>query len=73
VDQNLDLPIEDWSDDQLLDAARQVGPDKPAITEEILRRGLTLPDEPTPRAETVDWSGEGGGEDPGSGALPRSF
>jgi hypothetical protein len=55
------------------DAAGQGGPDKRAVTEEILRRGLSLPDESTPNAETVDWSGDGGGEDPGSGALPQPF
>jgi hypothetical protein len=33
-----------------------------------------LPDVPTvAKSETVAWSGEAGGEDPGSGALPRSF
>jgi hypothetical protein len=75
----------DWSDDQLLEEYRaltaapregpdQDGPDRSAITEEILRRGLSLPDTPImPKTETVDWSGEAGGEDPGSGALPRSF
>ncbi|MGH8947660.1 MAG: hypothetical protein ACRDXF_02285 [Acidimicrobiia bacterium] len=75
----------DWSDDQLLEeyhavtadlpeSAGQDRPDKAAITEEILRRGLSFPDLSTvPKSETVEWSGEGGGEDPGSGALPRSF
>jgi hypothetical protein len=85
VNENLDRTIEEWSDDQLLEKYRsltanlpeepgQAIPDKSAITEEILRRGLSIPDVPTvPESETVDWSGEGGGEDPGSGALPRSF
>ncbi len=82
---NPDHPVAEWSDDQLLeeyrsltanlpDRAGQGGPDKSAITEEILRRGLSLPDMPTAaKLETVDWSGQTGGEDPGSGALPRSF
>ena len=83
--ENLDRPIADWSDDQLLEEYRsstgdlpeRVGQDRPdrsEITEEILRRGLSMPDLPTdPKPESVDWSGEGGGEDPGSGALPRPF
>jgi hypothetical protein len=85
VAENLDRPIAEWSDDQLLevyryssndlpDRAGQDRPDKSEITEEILRRGLPFPDVPTvPKPESVDWSGEPGGEDPGSGALPRSF
>ena len=85
MEENLDRPLADWSDDQLLEEYRsltlelpegagQDRPDKSAITKEILRRGLSLPDVPTvPKTETVDWSGEAGGEDPGSGALPRSF
>ena len=45
----------------LLDRAGQDTPDKSAITEEILRRGLSLPDVPTvPKSETVDWNGEAG-------------
>jgi hypothetical protein len=76
---------EDWSDDRLRDeylaltadpreGSDQGGPGKSAITEEILRRGLTLPDTPVvPETEAVDWSGEAGGEDPGSGALPTAF
>ena len=83
--ENPDRPMAEWSDDQLLEAYRsltanlpdgagQDRPDKSAITEEILRRGLSLPDVPTvPKSETVDWSDEAGGEDPGSGALPRPF
>ena len=83
--ENIDRPIAEWSDDQLLeeyrsltahlpDRAGQGKPDKSAITEEILRRGLSLPDVPTvPKSETVDWGGEAGEEDPGSGALPRPF
>ena len=83
--ENPDRPMPEWSDDQLLEAYRsltanlldragQDRPDKSAITEEILRRGLSLPDMPTvPKSETVDWNGEAGGEDPGSGALPRPF
>ena len=83
--ENLDRPIAEWSDDQLLEEYRsltanlpgragQDRPDKSEITEEILRRGLSLPDVPSvPNSETVDWSGEAGGEDPGSGALPRPF
>jgi hypothetical protein len=85
VEENLDRPVADWSDEQLLDGYRastadlsegadRDGPTKSAITEEILRRGLSLPDMPTaPKSETVDWSGEAGGEDPGSGALPTPF
>jgi hypothetical protein len=85
VAENRDNPMAEWSDDQLLaeyrsltanlpDRAGQERPDKSAITEEILRRGLPLPDVPTvPKSETVDWSGEPGGEDPGSGALPKPF
>ena len=83
--ENPDRPMAEWSDDQLLekygsltanlpDRGGQDKPDKAAITEEILRRGLSLPDAPTvPKSETVDWSGEAGGEDPGSGALPKPF
>jgi hypothetical protein len=85
VEESLDRPVADWSDEQLLDGYRastadlsegadRDGPTKSAITEEILRRGLSLPDMPTaPKSETVDWSGEEGGEDPGSGALPTPF
>jgi hypothetical protein len=77
--------VTDWSDDRLLEEYRsltadgpgtadQDKPDKASITEEILRRGLSLPEVPAvPRSDTVDWSGEGGGEDPGSGALPTAF
>ena len=83
--ENLDRPIAEWSDDQLLeeyrsltanlpDRAGQDRPDKSAITEEILRRGLSLPDVPTvPKSETVDWSGEAGGEDPGLWCSPETF
>ena len=82
---NLDRPIEEWSDDQLLEEYRSLTAnlpeepgqdrhDKSAITEEILRRGLAFPDTSTvPETETVDWSGEARGEDPGSGALPKPF
>jgi hypothetical protein len=85
VAENLDRPMAEWSDDQLLEEYRSLtanlpdragrdGPDKSAIIEEVLRRGLPLPDVPTvPKSETVDWSGEAGGEDPGSGALPKPF
>ena len=85
MEENLDRLMTEWSDDQLLEEYRsrttdlaegagQDRPDKSAITEEILRRGLSLPDVPTaPKSETVDRSGETAGEDPGSGALPRSF
>jgi hypothetical protein len=85
VDENHDDQMADWSDERLLEEYRalssdlregpdQGGPDKSAITEEILRRGLTLPDVPAvPGSDTVDWSGEAGGEDPGSGALPTAF
>jgi hypothetical protein len=85
VNENLDRTIEEWSDDQLLEEYRSLTanlPEEPgqtrlgksAITEEILRRGLEFPDMPTvPESETVDWNGEGGGEDPGSGALPKPF
>jgi hypothetical protein len=77
-------PMADWSDERLLEEYRSLSdrpgnadpamPDKSAITEEILRRGLTLPETPiVPETETVDWSGEAGGEDPGSGALPTAF
>jgi hypothetical protein len=77
---NLDRPIAEWSDDHLLEQYRSpttdlpVRVDKAAIAEEILRRGLPFPDASTvPKSESVDWSGEAGGEDPGSGALPTSF
>ncbi len=85
MEENLDRRMEDLADDQLLEEYRsltadlperpgQDRPDKSALTEEILRRGLSLPEAPTvPKPETVDWSGEAGGEDPGSGALPKSF
>jgi hypothetical protein len=83
VNESLDRLMADWSDDQLLEEYRALtadlpegadrdGPTKSAISEEILRRGLSFPEvRPTPKTETVDWSGETGGEDPGSGALPR--
>jgi hypothetical protein len=83
VKESLDRLMADWSDDQLLEEYRALtadlpegadrdGPTKSAITEEILRRGLSFPDvRPTPKSETVDWGGGAGGEDPGSGALPR--
>jgi len=49
-------------------------PDRPMAEWSDDQRGLSLPDVPTvPKAETVDWSGEAGGEDPGSGALPKPF
>ncbi len=85
VEENPDRPLAEWLDDQLLEEYRsltaappegagQRRPDKSAITEEILRRGLSLPDVPTvAKSENVAWSGEAGGEDPGSGALPRPF
>lgn len=81
MEPNPDRPITEWSEDQLLDEYRspsgQVGHggvERPAIIEEILRRGLPLPEAPdVPQTENVDWSGEPGGEDPGSGALPRPF
>ncbi len=79
VDQDHDQPMAHWSDDQLLDAYRtptadEGRPDNAALTEEILRRGLSFPDVATvPESETVDWSGEARKEDPGSGALPVSF
>lgn len=77
MEENLDRPIADWSDDQLLEEYRSPTanrPDKAALTEEILRRGLSIPDGTNvPDSEVVDWSGEAGGEDPGSGALPRPF
>jgi hypothetical protein len=76
--------VEVWSDNELLEQYRSLngdlygtanhgGLDKSAITEEILRRGLSFPDVPAPApvTDSVDWSGEGGGEDPGSGALPN--
>ena len=83
MEQSLDRPMEDWSDDEILGQYRsltadpsgtdQDRPDKSAITEELLRRGLSFPDVPAtaPATDSVDWSGEGGGEDPGSGALPN--
>ena len=85
MEENRDRQLAEWSDDQLLEEYRsltadlrevagQERPDKSAITEEILRRGLSFPDAPTaPKSETVDWSGEARGADPSSGALPRSF
>jgi hypothetical protein len=83
--QDLEHPMAGWSDDQLLGQYRALTAGSPtggagqdtaevsAITEEILRRGLPLPDDPTIAAETVDWSDEGNDEDPGSGALPNPF
>lgn len=75
-----DRPITELSDDQLLEEYRSPGsvlaspPDRAEVTEEILRRGLDLPDESsTPQPEDVEWSGQAGGEDPGSGALPKPF
>lgn len=77
-----DHPISEWSDNQLLDEYRSREgadgsvrpPDRAEVTEELLRRGLKLPDEPAdPQPEDVDWSGPAGGEDPGSGALPKPF
>ena len=85
MEENLVRPMAEWSDDQLLEEYRSVTadlpeeaspdrPDKSAMTEEMLRRGLSFPDASTvPKSETVDWSGDAGGEDPGSGALPRAF
>ena len=84
MEQSLDRPMEDWSDDEILEQYRSLTadpsgtadldrPDKSAITEELLRRGLSFPDVPAtaPVTDSVDWSSEGGGEDPGSGALPN--
>jgi hypothetical protein len=83
VEQSRDRPTENWSDNELLEEYRSLTEpsgsadqdtlDKSAITEEILRRGLPFPDGPAaaPVTDSVDWSGEGGGEDPGSGALPN--
>jgi hypothetical protein len=84
VEQSHDRPLEAWSDNEVLEqyrfltaglsgSADQGRLDKSAITEEILRRGLSLPDVPAvaPVTDSVDWSGEGGEEDPGSGALPN--
>jgi hypothetical protein len=85
VHENLERPTTDWSDDRLLEEYRALSavrrenadqdkPDKASITEEILRRGLSLPDVPAlPKSETVNWNGEAGAEDPGSGALPTAF
>jgi len=85
MEQNLDRPMAHWSDARLLEeyhsltadlpeSAGHDSPDKAEITDEILRRGLPFPDVSTvPHPESVDWSSELGGEDPGSGALPRSF
>jgi hypothetical protein len=77
VEEKPDRPIAEWPDDQLLEEYRSPTanrPDKATLTEEILRRGLTIPDGTSvPDSEVVDWSGEAGGEDPGSGALPRPF
>lgn len=75
-------PMTDWSDDQLLaefaagsgSATGLAGPSKAEMTEEILRRGLELPDsEKEPGVEAVEWGGDEGREDPGSGALPKPF
>ena len=84
MEQSLDRPMEAWSDDEVLEQYRSMtlnlpnsegmsGLDLSAITEEMLRRGLSFPDvsAATQVTDTVDWSGEGGGEDPGSGALPN--
>ena len=82
--QSRDRPLDDWSDNEILEQYRLLtgdlaGPadlgalDVSAITEEILRRGLPFPDGPAaaPVTDSVDWNGESGGEDPGSGALPN--
>ncbi|MDF2730676.1 MAG: hypothetical protein K0T01_2465 [Acidimicrobiia bacterium] len=84
MEKSLDRPMEAWSDRELLAQYRALNADpsrladqgrldKSAITEEILRRGLSLPDGPAaaPVTDSVDWGGEEGGEDPGSGALPN--
>jgi hypothetical protein len=72
--------MKDWSDNELLERYRSLKADVSgaadedisAITEELLRRGLSLPNvSAAPVPDSVDWSGEGGGEDPGSGALPN--
>jgi hypothetical protein len=67
VAENLDRPMSEWSDDQLLEEYRYTTgdlperagkdrPDKSEITEEILRRGLPFPDVPTvPKPES--WTG----------------
>lgn len=66
-------PITELSDDQLLKEYRRES-DRSGVTEEILRRGLELPDEPAdPQPEDVEWSGQAGGDDPSSGALPKPF
>jgi hypothetical protein len=83
MEQDLDRSIEAWSDDQLLEEYRYLTadvsdnsehdkPDLSAVIEELRRRALSHPDVPTelPKTDSVDWSGGGGGEDPGSGALP---
>ena len=83
MEQSRDRPMRDWSDEEVLEQYRTLTGDLPdtpsqdrfnssAITEEMLRRGLSFSDVPaaTPVTDAVDWSGEGGGEDPGSGALP---
>ncbi len=82
MEQSRDRPMKDWSDEEVLEQYRTLTGDLPdtpsqnrlnssAITEEMLRRGLSFSDvaAATPVTDTVDWSGEGGGEDPGSGAL----
>lgn len=84
MEETRDRPITRWSDDQLLAEYRSSGtgngsdgeptPDRSEVTEELLRRGLELPDEPSAQEfEDVEWSGQAGGEDPGSGALPKPF
>ena len=67
MEQNIDGPIESWSDDQLLKAYRYLTgdldrtepnrPDVSAITEEMRRRGLSSSQVPNgfPKSEGVEW------------------
>jgi hypothetical protein len=84
VEPGSDRPIETWSDDEILKRylelkhessgrAHDDAPDATVIIEELRRRALSLPDTPEtgPVTDSVDWSGDGGGEDPSSGALPN--
>lgn len=84
MEQSRKRPIEAWSDNEILEHYHSMTGALPgtgdrstidvsAITEEILRRGLPFPDRPaaSPVTHSVDWSGNGGGQDPGSGALPN--
>lgn len=70
----VNIPVSDWSDEDLLKEYRTSGADRPEVAEEILRRGLELPgDLEAAEVATVEWGAEGYEEDPSSGALPNPF